>query len=58
MQDLNVRVGRGGWYITIPDKNSPKYPKIPKVHLNILKIILNYTLYLKFKESEIPKTRI
>ena len=39
-------------------KNSPKYPKIPKIHPNIPKIIPRYTLYLKFKESDIPNTRI
>ena len=32
-------------------KNSPKYPKIPQ-------IIPRYILYLKFKESDIPNTRI
>ena len=39
-------------------KNSPKYPKIPQIHPNIPKIIPRYTLYLKFKESDIPHTRI
>ena len=58
-----VRVGQGGqWYTSIPEKNSPKYPKIPKIHPNIPKINRSmkgrYTLYLKFKESDIPNTRI
>ena len=39
-------------------KNLPKYWKIPKIHPNIPKIIPRYTLYLKFKESDIPNTRI
>ena len=43
---------------SIPEKNSPKYPKITKIHPNIPKIIPRYTLYLKFKESDIPNTRI
>ena len=29
--------GGGWWYAGIPDKNSPKYPKIPKIHPNIPK---------------------
>ena len=52
------RVGQvGQWYTSIPEKNSPKYPKIPKIHPNIPKIIPRYTLDLKFKESDIPNTR-
>ena len=39
-------------------KNSPKYPQINKIHPNIPKIIPRYTLYPKFKESDIPNTRI
>ena len=39
-------------------KKFAKYPKIPKIHPNIPKIIPRYTLYLKFKESDIPNTRI
>ena len=35
-----------------------KFAKIPKIHPNIPKIIPRYTLYLKFKESDIPHTRI
>ena len=35
-----------------------KFAKIPKIHPNIPKIIPRYTLYLKFKESDIPNTRI
>ena len=56
---LQIRVGQAGqWYTSIPEKNSPKYPKTPKIHPNIPKIIPRYTLYLKFKESDIPNTRI
>ena len=36
-------------------QNTQKYPKI---HPNIPKIIPRYTLHLKFKESDIPNTRI
>ena len=50
--------GGGEWYTSIPEKNSPKYTKIPTIHPNIPKIIPRYTLYLKFKESDIPNTRI
>ena len=32
------RPGGVQWYTSIPKKNSPKYPKIPKIHPNILKI--------------------
>ena len=35
-----------------------KFVKIPKIHPNTPKIIPTYTLYLKFKESDIPNTRI
>ena len=35
-----------------------KFAKIPKIHPNIPKIKGRYTLYLKFKESDIPNTRI
>ena len=50
---------RGGSGIPVyPKKNSQKYPKIPKIHLNIPKIMPRYTLYLKFQESDIPNTRI
>ena len=35
-----------------------KFAKIPKIHPDIPKIIPRYTLYLKFKESDIPNTRI
>ena len=55
------RVGRGGGGSGIPvypKKNSPKYPKIPKIHPNIPKIIPRYNLYLKSKETDIPNTRI
>ena len=52
------RPGGVQWYTSIPEKNSPKYPKIPKIHPNIPKIIPRYTLYLKFKESDIPNTCI
>ena len=46
--------GRGGGGSGIP-----VYPKkIPKIHPNIPKIIPTYTLHLKFKESDIPNTRI
>ena len=56
---ISGRVGQGGlWYTSIPEKNSPKYPKIPKIHPHIPKIIPRYTLYLKFKESDVPNTRI
>ena len=34
----------------------PVYPK--KIHPNIPKIIPRYTLYSKFKESDVPNTRI
>ena len=44
--------GGGEWYTSIPEKNSPKYPKIPKIHPNIPRYIFRYTLYLKFKESD------
>ena len=56
---IKVRVGQGGSGIPVyPEKKSLKYPKIPKIHPNIPKIIPRYTLYLKFKESDIPNTRI
>ena len=49
-------LGGGGSGIPVyPKKNSPKYPKM---HPNIPKIIPRDTLYLKFKESDIPNTRI
>ena len=41
---ISFRVGHGGgegggkWYTSIPEKNSPKYPKIPTIHPNIPKI--------------------
>ena len=44
---ITIRVGQEGgggggggvqWYTSIPEKNSPKYPKIPKIHPNIPKI--------------------
>ena len=50
--------GGGGSGIPVyPKKNSPNYPQIPKIHptQNYTQV---YTLYLKFKESDIPSTRI
>ena len=46
--------GGGWWYTSIPEKNQP----IPKIQPNIPKILPRYTLYLKFKGSDIPNTRI
>ena len=54
--------GGGGVGSGIPEKNSPKYPKIPNIHPNIPKINRSmkgrYALYLKVKEGDIPNTRI
>ena len=51
--------GGGGSDIPVYSKkirhNTLKYPKFIQI---IPKIILRYTLYLKFKESDIPDTRI
>ena len=58
-KDYNTGSARGGSGIPVyPKKNSPKYPKIAKIHPNVPKIIPRYTLCLKFKESDIPNTRI
>ena len=53
------RVGQGGG-VVVYQYTRKKFanPKIPKIHPNIPKIIPRYTLYLKFKESDIPNTRI
>ena len=56
-----IRVGRGGgggWRVVVYQYTRTKFAKIPKIHPNIPKIIPRYTLYLKFKESDIPNTPI
>ena len=46
MEDIKIRVGQGWgggkWYTSIPEKNSPKYPKYPKFIHIIPKIIPRY----------------
>ena len=51
------RQGRPGG-VVLYQYTRKKFAKIPKIHPNIPKIIPRYTLYLKFKESDIPNTRI
>ena len=41
-----------------PKKIRQNTQKIPQIHPNIPRYIFRYTLYLKFKESDIPNTRI
>ena len=48
----------GGGGVVVYQYARKKFVKIPKIHPNIPKIIPRYTLYLKFKESDIPNTRI
>ena len=53
---ISIRVSQGG--VVVYQYTRKKFAKIPKIHPNIPKIIPRYTLYLKFKESDIPNTRI
>ena len=48
---------RGGG-VVVYQYTRKKFAKIPQIHSNIPKIIPKYTLYLKFKESDMPNTRI
>ena len=48
----------GGGGVVVYQYTRKKFVKIPKIHPNITKIIPTYTLYLKFKEGDIPNTRI
>ena len=52
------RPGRVVVYQYTRKKNRQNTPKIPKIHPKIPQIIPRYTLHLKFKESDIPNTRI
>ena len=52
-----IRQGRPGG-VVVYQYTQKKFAKIPKIHPNILKTIPRYTLYLKFKESDVPNTCI
>ena len=55
---LQGRPGGEGGGVVVYQYIRKTFAKIPKIHSNIRKIIPRYTLYLKFKESDIPNTRI
>ena len=52
-----INQGRPGG-VVVYQYTRKKFTKIPKIHPNIPKIMPRYTLYLKFKKSDIPNTRI